>query len=163
MEAFSVDSHHSYSLFILILLSLYKKYAAAEQGMNWFISNELASTVRGVESPNLEALENRCPEAVNPRGTPFLVYTQSRPSSLLSWSTGMNYGERTVSRGCQPQGDTLPCLHPVPALLPPLLVYRYGLRSEDRCSEAVNPRRTSFIVYTQSRPSSLLSWTTGMD
>jgi hypothetical protein len=89
MKAFTVDSHHSYSLFLLTLLSLYKKYAAAEQGMNWFISNELASTVRGVESPNLETLENRCPEAVNPRGTPFLVYTQSRPSSLLSWSTGM--------------------------------------------------------------------------
>jgi hypothetical protein len=67
-----------------------------------------------------------------------------------------------VSRGCQPQGDTLPRLHPVPALLPPLLVYRYGLRGEDRGPEAVNPRGTPFLVYTQSRPSSLLSWSTGM-
>jgi hypothetical protein len=58
------------------------------QGINWFFSEELGTSVRGVESPDLESQVERCPEAVNPRQTPFNVYSQARPASLLSWTTG---------------------------------------------------------------------------
>ena len=55
--------------------------------MNWFIGSELGSA-RGVESPNLEKVKDRCPEKINKSQFPFQVYTQNRPSSLLSRVTG---------------------------------------------------------------------------
>ena len=37
-------------------------------GVNWFISNNVTSNFRGIESPDLEFTEDKCPEQVNVRG-----------------------------------------------------------------------------------------------
>ena len=37
-------------------------------GVNWFISDNVPSNFRGIESPDLEFTENNCPEQVNVRG-----------------------------------------------------------------------------------------------
>ena len=47
------------------------------QGLNWFLSDNVTSDYRGVESPDLEFVQERCPEQVNPRGSPWSVYTRS--------------------------------------------------------------------------------------
>ena len=46
------------------------------QGVNWFLSDNVTSDYRGVESPDLEFVQERCPEQVNPRGSPWSVYTR---------------------------------------------------------------------------------------
>lgn len=46
------------------------------EGLNWFIGDNLTSNFRGVESPDMEFVENKCPEKINPRGTPWSVYTR---------------------------------------------------------------------------------------
>ena len=46
------------------------------QGLNWLMSDNLTSNYRGVESPDLEFVEDKCPERINPRGTPWNVYTR---------------------------------------------------------------------------------------
>ena len=56
--------------------------------MNWFLGEEVGNTSRGVESTNVETVVDRCPELINTRQIPLLVYTQPRPSSLLSRVTG---------------------------------------------------------------------------
>jgi hypothetical protein len=97
------------------------------------------------------------PEAVNPGGILFLVYTQSRPSSLLSWSTGMDYVERTVLR-LSPQGDTLPHLHPVSSLISWSTGMDYGKRT------GVLRLSPQGDTLPHLHPvSSLISWSTGMD
>ena len=44
---------------------------------DWFLSDNVTSDYRGVESPDLEFVQERCPEQVNPRGSPWSVYTRS--------------------------------------------------------------------------------------
>ena len=34
------------------------------RGINWFVSAEVASTQRGIESPDLEKVDDKCPEKV---------------------------------------------------------------------------------------------------
>ena len=48
------------------------------EGVNWFIGDNLSSNYRGVESPDMEFVENKCPEKINPRGTPWSVYTRQQ-------------------------------------------------------------------------------------
>lgn len=52
------------------------------EGLNWFIGDNLTSNYRGVESPDMEFVENKCPEKINPRGTPWSVYTRQVEFSL---------------------------------------------------------------------------------
>ena len=71
--------------------------------MNWFIGSELGPA-RGVESPNLEKVKDRCPEKINKSQIPFQVYTQVRPSSLLSRVTGsLSRSFRALSRNMNKQ------------------------------------------------------------
>jgi hypothetical protein len=48
------------------------------EGINWFISSEVASTQRGVESPNLERVSDRCPEKVNRSKQPWSLFWRRR-------------------------------------------------------------------------------------
>ena len=45
--------------------SLYLWDWGVGQGMNWFMSDNVSSNMRGVESPDLEFKDNKCPELVN--------------------------------------------------------------------------------------------------
>ena len=52
-------------------------------GINWFISDNVTSTYRGVESPDMEFKHDKCPENINIDRTPFNVYTRRRQFDLL--------------------------------------------------------------------------------
>ena len=44
------------------------------QGVNWFLGDQAGGRDRGVESPDLEEVADRCPERVNPSRRPWQVY-----------------------------------------------------------------------------------------
>ena len=54
--------------------SLYLYDWGAGQGVNWFLGGQPGGRDRGVESPDLEEVEDRCPERVNPSRRPWRVY-----------------------------------------------------------------------------------------
>ena len=52
-------------------------------GMNWFISDNVASDSRGVESPDMEFKQDKCPENINVDRKPFNVYTRRRQFDII--------------------------------------------------------------------------------
>ena len=63
------------------------------EGMNWFLGGDPTSASRGVESPDIERKEDKCPETINKEGRPWRVFTTARRVNIFDPRTGWRQDE----------------------------------------------------------------------
>ena len=62
-------------------------------GINWFIGGDVQSTSRGIESPDMEKKDDKCPEKINGDKTPYNVFTRSRRLNIFHQESGWRLDE----------------------------------------------------------------------
>ena len=63
------------------------------QGMNWFVGGEPTTNSRGLESPDIERKDDKCPERINMDRRPWRVFTTARRINLFDPRTGWREDE----------------------------------------------------------------------